>query len=73
VVQLAQWYLRTTCDHDTHRGRLRRDGMVMAVCGLAFKPVTALRDRGSALPGYPPDPDQVCVRCERARGRTTTS
>ncbi len=64
VVQAAKWYLRSTADHDTHRGRLFGNGTVMADCGLAFKPVKALRSRGPALPGYPSDPDQVCPKCQ---------
>jgi hypothetical protein len=66
VAQVAKWYVRTTADHDTHHGRLRRDGTVQAGCGLVFKPVKALRDRGPALPGYPPDADQVCPACAGA-------
>ncbi|MGH3785255.1 MAG: hypothetical protein ACRDRG_01595 [Pseudonocardiaceae bacterium] len=64
VVQPAKWYLRSTADHDTHRGRLFGNGTVMADCGVVFRPRKALRDRGPALPGYPPDPDQVCPKCE---------
>lgn len=63
---VLKWYVRTTADRDTHQGRLFPDGMVMAGCGLVFKPVKALRDRGPALPGYPPDPDQVCPACKAA-------
>ncbi len=61
---VANWFLRSTADHDTHRGRLFGNGTVMADCGLAFKPVCALRTRGPALPGEPPDPDQVCPKCK---------
>ena len=64
VAQPAQWFLRGTADHDTHRGRLFGDGTVMADCGLVFRPRKALRDRGPALPGEPPDPDQVCGKCK---------
>lgn len=62
----ARWYLRSTADHDTHRGRLFGNNTVMADCGLTFRPRKALRDRGPALPGYPPDPDQVCPTCKQA-------
>ncbi|MGH3933593.1 MAG: hypothetical protein ACRDS1_01185 [Pseudonocardiaceae bacterium] len=62
----AKWYLRSTADDDTHRGRLFGDGTVMADCGLVFRPMKALRDRGPALRGYPPDPGQVCPRCKEA-------
>lgn len=68
AVQAAQWYLRSTADHDTHRGRMFHDGTVMAECGVTFRPLKALRDRGPALPGYPPDPDQVCPKCKRSGG-----
>ncbi len=60
----AKWYLRSTADRDTHRGLLLRNGTVMADCGVVFKPLKALRDRGPALPGYPPDPGQVCPTCK---------
>jgi hypothetical protein len=53
------WYRRSMNDHDTHRGHLRR-GRVMAVCGVEFSPLRAWRKSGSALPGEPPDPEQVC-------------
>ncbi len=68
ATQAGQWFLRSTGDRDTHRGRLFGNGTVMADCGLAFRPVKALRNRGPALPGYPPDPDQVCGKC-KAVGR----
>lgn len=42
----ASWYLRSLADQDTHRGELRPDGTVVAVCGTAFRP-RALRSLGS--------------------------
>jgi hypothetical protein len=54
------WYLRSLGDHDTHRGELRKDGTVVALCGVTFRP------RLPALPGPPPDPAQICPRCYRA-------
>lgn len=58
------WYVRSLADGDTHRGELRSDNRtVHAVCGVEFKPITALRERGPELPRYPPDPDQVCPQC----------
>ena len=33
------WYLRSTDDHDTHRGTMNR-GSVIAVCGIRFAPRT---------------------------------
>lgn len=55
------WYLRSTGDHDTHRGHLRR-GRVLAVCGMEFAPLRA----GIACPALaaePPDPELVCPEC----------
>ncbi|MGH3789083.1 MAG: hypothetical protein ACRDRG_21585 [Pseudonocardiaceae bacterium] len=65
LVQAAQWYLRSGADRDTHRGRLFGNGTVMADCGLTFRP-RPLAYGAKALPGYPPDPDQVCPKCERS-------
>jgi hypothetical protein len=65
VVQPARWFLCSTADRDTHRGRLFDGGTVVADCGVVFTPIKALRDRGPVLPGYPPDPDQVCLKCQR--------
>ncbi len=59
----AHWYVRTTADRDTHRGTLRDDGNVHAECGEVFRPIKPLRNRGPALPGEPPDPEQVCLTC----------
>jgi hypothetical protein len=56
------WYLRSLTDHDTHRGHLRR-GTVLTACGVEFSPLRAWRKGGLALPGKPPDPEQVCVEC----------
>jgi len=50
------WYQRSGRDHDTHRGTLCR-GRVQAACGAMF---TAY---GTALPGDPPDPHRICLRC----------
>lgn len=47
------WYLRSLCDRDTHRGQLRHDGTVVALCGVTFRP--RLLPAGTvALPGQPP-------------------
>jgi hypothetical protein len=61
-------------DHDTHRGELREDGMVLARCGALFIPWPTLKVVGPPpgtlvtgplpLPGSPPDPDQVCPDCQ---------
>jgi hypothetical protein len=50
------WYQRSGRDHDTHRGTLCR-GRVQAGCGIAFAA------SGTALPGDPPDPHRICLRC----------
>jgi hypothetical protein len=50
------WYQRFPRDHDTHRGTLCR-GRVQAACGIAFAA------SGTALPGDPPDPHRICLRC----------
>lgn len=57
------WYLRSGGDHDTHRGELRANGTVTASCGVEFVPRPLVFGRGPGLPGYPPDPDQVCPAC----------
>ena len=56
-----RWYLRSLCDRDTHRGELRKDGTVVALCGVTFRPRLL-----PALPGQPPDPVQICPQCYRA-------
>ncbi len=56
------WYLRSTSDLDTHRGELAHDGTVVAQCGIRFPPLRLPFDR-IALPGHPPDRDQICPRC----------
>ncbi len=72
---MIYWYLRSLSDQDTHRGHLRR-GRVLAACGVEFLPLRALTtrglrryfgkgSRGPALPGEPPDPEQVCPECYR--------
>lgn len=58
------WFLQSTGDHDTHRGTLSRDG-VDALCGIRFRPRTVAFGR-KALPGEPPDPEQVCLACLQA-------
>ncbi|MGH3974081.1 MAG: hypothetical protein ACRDS9_12280 [Pseudonocardiaceae bacterium] len=72
------WYLRSLGDHDTHHGRMRDDGTVLARCGALFTPRPTLRvvgpppgqlvPGGLALRARPPDPDQVCPECERGGG-----
>lgn len=58
------WYLRSIADRDTHHGDLQPDGLVVAACGLVFKPRPLPYDR-IALPGAPPDPNQICPQCQR--------
>lgn len=58
------WYLRSLGDRDTHRGQwsgITRS--VHAVCGIEFQP-SPIR---TALPGAPPDPNQACPQCYRAK------
>ena len=61
----VSWYLRSTDDHDTHRGTMSR-GSVIAVCGIRFAPRTIAFGR-KALSGEPPDPQQICPRCQTAQ------
>jgi hypothetical protein len=62
------WYLRSIGDRDTHRGTLLHpDGTVTAACGIRFRPRELLRGT-TALPGEPPDPDQICPGCRRSTG-----
>lgn len=61
---MMAWYVQSLNDHDTHRGYLRR-GRVIAHCGIEFAPVRA-GIKSPALAGKPPDPDQVCPKCQRA-------
>lgn len=58
------WYWRSLSDRDTYRGNVRR-GRVLAACGVELAPLRAWRNSGSALPGEPPDPDQICPECYR--------
>jgi hypothetical protein len=61
----VSWYLRSTDDHDTHRGMMSR-GSVNAACGIRFTPRTIAFGR-KALSGPPPDPQQICPRCQSAQ------
>jgi hypothetical protein len=57
------WFLRSLRDQDTHRGRYSiATRSVFTECGLEFQPLRLPFGR-LALPGNPPDPDQVCPRC----------
>ena len=59
------WYLQSTDDHDTHRGTMSR-GSVIGACGIRFAPRTIAFGR-KALSGEPPDPQQICLRCQSAQ------
>ena len=71
--RVLSWFPRSLGDHDTHRGKLRGDGTVLAQCGASFIPRPTLQVVGPppgelvagplALRGNPPDPDQVCQVC----------
>ena len=73
------WYLRSLGDHDTHCGRMRDGGTVLACCGAQFIPRPTLKVVGPppgtlttgdlALKGSPPDPEQVCPQCQRGGSR----
>jgi hypothetical protein len=59
------WYLCSTRDPDTHQGYLRR-GRMQAVCGVEFSLIRAMKTRGPARPGKPPDPELACPECRSA-------
>jgi hypothetical protein len=69
------WYLRSFSDHDTHCGPMGDDGIVLVPCGVAFTPKPTLQvegpppgrlvDAGPALKGNPPDPEQICQKCQQ--------
>lgn len=61
------WYLRSAADHDTHRGELDQNDVVVAVCGATFQPLRLPYGR-IALPGNPYDRDQVCPECQPGGG-----
>lgn len=70
----GHWYLRSMADHDTHRGAYSTaTRSVHSACGEEFIPLpVGLRGDRVALPGQPPDPDQVCPDCQAGR-RTPAS
>lgn len=57
------WYLQSLKAHDTHRGAITR-GRVHALCGIQFEAITVAFG-AEALPGQPPDPEQICPECLR--------
>lgn len=64
-----QWHQRSMADRDTHRGRYSPvTRSVHAVCGVEFvpRPIGLHGDR-IALPGEPPEPDQICPTCASRR------
>jgi hypothetical protein len=69
------WYLRSLADHDTHRGWMCGDGVVLAVCGAEFTPKPTVRAVGNRLVegflelGSPPVPEQVCLDCKHGATR----
>jgi hypothetical protein len=64
----AAWALASLADFDTHLVQLE-GGIAYSVCGLTFTP-KALGANGDrlSLPGWPPDPEQVCPHCQKATG-----
>jgi hypothetical protein len=61
----AAWFLRSMANHDTHRGIYSpATRSVHAHCGVEFQPLpVGLHGDRIALPGRPPDPDQICPTC----------
>ena len=59
------WDLASYPDHGTHRGAVVAGGAVRALCGITFEPLRLPFGGARALPGQPPDPDQVCAECLR--------
>lgn len=61
----AEWYVRSMGDNDTHRGRYcATTRSVHALCGMEFMPLPiGWRGLRLALPGQPPDPEQICSDC----------
>jgi hypothetical protein len=62
IEAVMSWYPQSVNAGDTHRGHLRR-GRVLIACGVEFSPLRTLTTRGSALPGEPSDPEQICPEC----------
>ncbi len=62
-----RWYLRSMAAADTHYGAWSPvTRSVHALCGVEFQPPGYLLE---GLPGYPPDPDQICPQCARKGSR----
>ena len=63
------WFLRSAEDRDTHYGELRSDGTVVAACGERFRPRFYHHRNAKvlAIPGTPPDPDQICETCDNGK------
>jgi hypothetical protein len=61
----AGWFVRSLADQDTHRGSYSPvTRSVHSICGAEFVPMKlGLRGDRLALPGWPPDPQQICVHC----------
>jgi hypothetical protein len=68
----VQWFLRSMADRDTHKGRFSTVTRSMrAVCGIEWVPRRfGLRER-LALPGEPPDSEQIYLICSRREVRAT--
>lgn len=63
------WFLRSMGDQDTHAGTYSVvTRSVHARCGAEFQPLPiGVHGDRIALPGVPPDPDQICPTCAGAR------
>ena len=54
------WFVASFRDHDTHQAVERAQGIMTALCGRKFHPLTQLH-------GTPPDPLQICPTCARTQ------
>jgi hypothetical protein len=58
------WYPRSLADRDTHHGEYSATARsVRARCGIEFVPLKLADGAPLALPGDPPDPEQICPQC----------
>jgi hypothetical protein len=62
------WYPRSLADRDTHHGEYSGTARsVRARCGIEFVPLKLADGAPLALPGDPPDPEQICPQCYRSK------
>lgn len=60
------WWVAGLGDGQTHRGFYSpATRSVHARCGIEFRPIeVGWPPKRGPLPGNPPDPDQICPRCQ---------